>query len=365
MKVIIDSREQSLWTECNRINFYSGHSTCVSLAQGMLPLGDILFESDDGHPVLLIERKSMSDLLASIRDGRYKEQGCRLSCAREYPQHNVIYLIEGTMDSVSRDISSTERRKILSAMTSTQYFKGFSVVRTMSMAETAEYIIWTADKIERKFSEGILPFVYRWATVRDGEISGQNAPVLAEKYSTHESLDTGFSYSSVVKPIKKDNITPDNIGHLMLCTVPGVSPTIAVGIMAHPDVSGSVPALMTLLASDRASVLESISLSATSKRRVGPAVIQKLISLFIPGKEGTGTKCAKKNGPIKKGKVTRKEDQSKEDQSKKDQSEQIKRDDPIEPPATKQVKVSKLSKYKPNKKTPTGVSVVCMFGDEE
>ena len=285
MKVIIDAREHALWDECNRINYRSGHTTCVSLASGGLPLGDILFESDDGHPVLLIERKSMSDLLASIRDGRYKEQGCRLSCVREYPQHNVVYLIEGTMDSVSRTMSSDDRRLVLAAMASTHYFKGFSVVRTMSLAETAEYIVWTADKIDRKLSEGILPFVYRWASVKDGEISGEDAPSLVEKCSTHESADAGFSYSSVVKPIKKDNITPENIGHLSLCAVPGISSTIAVAIMAHPEVMGSVPALMGLLASDRASVLESISLSTTTKRRVGPAIVRKLVSLFIPGTE--------------------------------------------------------------------------------
>jgi ERCC4-type nuclease len=38
-------------------------------------------------------------------------------------------------------------------------------------------------------------------------------------------------YVSVVKKIKKDNITPNNIGEIMLCQIPGISSITAVAIM--------------------------------------------------------------------------------------------------------------------------------------
>lgn len=290
MKVILDVRESTLLAKCTQLTYHNGHTTGVSLESRQLPLGDVLFESDDGHPVLIIERKSMSDLLSSIRDGRYKEQSCRLSCTREYPQHNVVYLIEGTLDSVCRDLSAPERRKVLSVMASLQYFKGFSVVRTMSLGETAEYILWTADKIDRTFSEGVLPFVYRWPSApTDGTYSGENTTTLIEKCSgggAEATMLPGFSYSSVIKPVKKDNITAANIGHMTLCAVPGISSAIAVAIMAHPAVHGSVPALMTVLRENAGclALVRVTGRAGTVARKVGPAIVQKLVALFIaPG----------------------------------------------------------------------------------
>jgi hypothetical protein len=38
-------------------------------------------------------------------------------------------------------------------------------------------------------------------------------------------------YCNVVKKVKKDNITPENIGEIMLCQIPGISSTSAIAIM--------------------------------------------------------------------------------------------------------------------------------------
>jgi hypothetical protein len=38
-------------------------------------------------------------------------------------------------------------------------------------------------------------------------------------------------YCTVVKKVKKDNITPENIGEIMLCQIPGISSTSALVIM--------------------------------------------------------------------------------------------------------------------------------------
>ena len=62
------------------------------------------------------------------------------------------------------------------------------------------------------------------------------------KYLAKTAIKTGFynsgeiiakDYVSVIKTVKKDNITPANIGEIMLCQIPGISANSAKAIMAH------------------------------------------------------------------------------------------------------------------------------------
>ena len=57
-----------------------------------LLVGDIHIRKDD-KTVYILERKAGSDLDASIKDGRYKEQKSRLF-ETGIPRKNIIYIIE-------------------------------------------------------------------------------------------------------------------------------------------------------------------------------------------------------------------------------------------------------------------------------
>ena len=46
-----------------------------------------------------------------------------------------------------------------------------------------------------------------------------------------ESQQTASDYCGVVKKVKKENITPENIGEIMLCQIPGISSTSAIAVM--------------------------------------------------------------------------------------------------------------------------------------
>ena len=92
MKVIIDERETSLYEKCAQQNAFSD----IQLVKQVLPIGDILFKTDDDKTICILERKSLPDLLASIKDGRYEEQSFRLSNNGECSLHNVIYIIVKT-----------------------------------------------------------------------------------------------------------------------------------------------------------------------------------------------------------------------------------------------------------------------------
>ena len=42
---------------------------------------------------------------------------------------------------------------------------------------------------------------------------------------------TASNYSTVVKKVKKENVTPQNIGEIILCQIPGISSVSAIAIM--------------------------------------------------------------------------------------------------------------------------------------
>ena len=78
MKIIVDEREHALYDRLDaRLSILKNPSFAI-LEKRVLPLGDILIETDEGKKVMLIERKTYTDLLASIKDSRYEEQSYRL-----------------------------------------------------------------------------------------------------------------------------------------------------------------------------------------------------------------------------------------------------------------------------------------------
>ena len=55
--------------------------------------------------------------------------------------------------------------------------------------------------------------------------------VVEENIVVAEIQESEKDYVSVIKKIKKENITPDNIGEIMLCQIPGISSVTALAIM--------------------------------------------------------------------------------------------------------------------------------------
>jgi ERCC4-type nuclease len=176
--------------------------------------------------ILLIERKSFSDLLSSIKDGRYEEQSYRLLNSSGMPPHSIFYLLEGMFSQL---YNPNDKKIILSAMTTLQFFKGFSMIRTSSVNETAEFVLSMADKIDRELQKGKQPY-YLLEAYRQNNIIDNNENTI--DLSNNTTL-TSSQYCSVVKKVKKDNITPENIGEIILCQIPGISSTTAIAIMKN------------------------------------------------------------------------------------------------------------------------------------
>lgn len=222
----MDVREHDLIEKCRVM--IENDPNYATLETKSLPIGDILFKTDEGKDVLLVERKSLSDLIASIKDKRYEEQSHRLKHASGFAPHNVIYLIEGMFSSLRTPL---EKKLVLSALTSLYYFKGFAVLRTSGLQESAELLIHMADKIDRNFMKGVLP----WYLIPPGEPLA-NTFVPSDTTTPSETpieatATENPSYSGFVKKVKKENITPDNMGEILLCQIPGISSLYAQAIL--------------------------------------------------------------------------------------------------------------------------------------
>ena len=113
-----------------------------------LHIGDIIFENDSGSPILIFERKTLNDLAASIKDGRYNEQSFRLD-KEEIHNHNIIYIIEGDIERYNEKKTHISKKTLTSSMFSLLYYKGFSVIRTNTIFETADTIVFFADKYDK------------------------------------------------------------------------------------------------------------------------------------------------------------------------------------------------------------------------
>uniref|UniRef100_A0A6C0DMG1 ERCC4 domain-containing protein n=1 Tax=viral metagenome TaxID=1070528 RepID=A0A6C0DMG1_9ZZZZ len=249
MRIIIDERETALYEKCIELVSRQTKPTNVKIEKQVLPLGDILFKTNLDKDLLIIERKTYTDLLASIKDGRYEEQSYRLSNALDIHPHSVFYLLEGYLTQVYNPI---ERKICYSAMTSLQFFKGFSIQRTANVSESAQWILYMAEKIDREFTKGHFPYYFLQSYTNtpkhgaknvvnsiidyenNGQGTNQNENVLDNTIIMNDvpgKVLTTANYCSVVKKVKKDNITPDNIGEIILCQIPGISSVTAIAIM--------------------------------------------------------------------------------------------------------------------------------------
>jgi len=283
MQIIIDKREYSLYEKCQELLSKQMITTSnLTIIQKELAIGDMLIQTDDSNDILLIERKTFSDLLASIKDGRYEEQSHRLLNTSELPPHSIIYLIEGMFSQLS---NPKDKKIIYSAMTTLQYFKGFSVYRVSGTLEAAEWLLYTADKLYRELERGKVPYYKTPVFLNIFRKSQQGSqPIENVSESSGELIENAIiengpkNYCNFVKKVKKDNITPENIGEIILCQIPGISSVTAIAIMKR---FGSFPLLIDELKKDSL-CLDGITCETNGKtRKISKTCIENIRKFLI------------------------------------------------------------------------------------
>jgi ERCC4-type nuclease len=231
MLIKIDTREQDLFTKCQQIIESVPKFKDIKIISQTLPLGDIIV-NDGTNDCVIIERKTFTDLAASIKDGRYEEQSYRLN-GLQHHNHNIIYLIEGDINRFNTFKERIDKQTLYSAMFSINYFKGFSVMRSNNLEETSMIVCNMVYKLVGGLNSGKTAFYKTLDKFIDKSSDKSSDKDNNENKEVEQKETTEKDYCSVIKKVKKDNITPDNIGEIMLCQIPGISSASALAILSQ------------------------------------------------------------------------------------------------------------------------------------
>lgn len=188
IKIEIDNREN--WS----LNQSFLDKNNYNLIKKNLEVGDIQILKN-GEIQLIIERKTLDDLAASVMDGRYEEQKNRLYKLKN-EGFKIIYLLEGDFPTfynsfcrVSRDTLKTIYLKFIMR-------DKIQVIKTNSLDETIDMV--------------------------------QNLIICIDKckFDTKQKKDINLNQGD----FKKENVQPSNCFAYQLQTIPGLSLPIAMGI---------------------------------------------------------------------------------------------------------------------------------------
>lgn len=289
MIIKIDYRESDLHMLCVNLVTMNKYTTPIKIVSENIPIGDIIICEDNGKERVMIERKSLSDLASSICDGRYKEQSFRLNQCSIH-NHNIYYMIEGQLKSY-KSFSRIDKRALLSSFVSISHFKGFSVHKTNDMQESAEWILQFANKIgkeidEKSFYSNVVAVEKKEehdeeSTLGHPDTSSSKTEQNANEVAADPLYTIGVKgaepllYSLHMKRVKKNNITPENIGEIMLSQIPNVSVPTAISIMKQYK---TISSLITSLQNDE-HCLDTIK--NENERKINKTSISSIIKYLL------------------------------------------------------------------------------------
>ena len=238
-----------------------------------LNLGDWELYYDD-QLLFIWERKTFSDLLSSIKDGRYAEQSYRL--LHNYEPSKVVYLIEG----IFSQLQPIEKQTVVSCMTSISLMKKMHLWRTTHVQDTVEQLLMCCKKIQKEFSNPKNRFSTPKSTIPSNQNETENNAVIDNTNDTSTTIisstdQVSVPYSNfVIKKEKRENITRENIGVIFLKQIPGISNATAIGLMDY--VQGDFHKLLELVKTN----ITELSSIKIGKRRIGKNVIEQL-TIFL------------------------------------------------------------------------------------
>jgi len=208
VQIIVDSRETKLFSLLTErdLDIYKNN---ISIQKEQLELGDIHIIFNE--ITYIYERKTVNDLLSSIKDGRYKEQKNRL-LANSF---NNNYIIEG--DTITSNKNFKNQKTLTSVYLNSIYRDKINVFFTTNIDDTATFLLLLVSKIIEK----------------------------PENY-LNENNKISQDYIDVckIKSQKNKNIDKDTCYLLQLSQIPNISKEIAKKIKEiYPTMSSLIKAL--------------------------------------------------------------------------------------------------------------------------
>jgi len=199
----VDSREKELFELLSKQIEYPVNSMS-------LEIGDVMIINAE-KPLLVLERKSLSDLAASNRDGRYREQRARLLSMRGQGIA-ICYLLE-----VGNGWNSDLNRVWLGGVTETLLF-------TLVSRLQLHYGIPVLSSKDVPCSKTIILHLCKMLKEKP-DLFTPNSGILAD------ATLAASAYTEALSAQKSANRGLKRIGAGMLCAIPGIGGKLSEGIL--------------------------------------------------------------------------------------------------------------------------------------
>ncbi len=149
--LLVDNRENKCIEILNNLLVTESKTNNININTKCenLVYGDFQIQLN-GETLFLFERKSIDDLLASIKDGRYKNQKANVLASYHHTQY--YYIIEGKI-GYNHKPSKVEDKIIHSAIINTQLRDKISCFYTSNWKETVELIVSICLRIQKDPSD--------------------------------------------------------------------------------------------------------------------------------------------------------------------------------------------------------------------
>lgn len=232
MDLILDNREHSL--------IRALQATGQQLTVKALTVGDIWIQGSTLVGGLIVERKALADLQASLFDGRYREQKARLLSTCQELKMRPVYVLEGNIAFPPANLSTSAIRKLVNRL---QLRHGIAVIHTESVSDTADWIQTTLEQLKAD----------------------------PEAFQPPEGGVLQPAYWQSLSSTKKTNIDAPTFARQCLAICPGLSLKAANAIL---DAHG--PRLADIIGCDEKTLAE----TKVGARKVGPAVVKRLLALL-------------------------------------------------------------------------------------
>jgi ERCC4-type nuclease len=171
-----------------------------------LLLGDINIKFND-ELILIIERKSLKDLISSVKDGRYKEQKARIQSSGV----RAIYIIEELysipVDKLNLDIYGMKVKQLFGLIMNAMFRDNIQMLFTKNVEDTC---LKTQMVIKK----------YKYFVKEKPE----NIEILSQENEEEKKI---LEYVDTIKIKKKDNMNGKICYLHQLCAIPGLSSNIA------------------------------------------------------------------------------------------------------------------------------------------
>jgi len=239
MELVVDTREQSLYNTLQESDFgYPVRQECLTI-------GDVWIRNEEDI-LLLIERKTVADLCASLRDGRYHDQRRRWKqFQEEHPQACVSLWIEGDLISAP-GIDETLRGSLMNSLFRLQMLHRIIVHHVRDRRSFVTSLRLAVQKFEKDPHH-----------LLHEKTQSSSIPLDMQRYKKSHDVDAGMVWRAV------------------LTLIPGISRETAEKITAV------FPTQTEFFHADRETAMNQLAtLLIRPKRRLGQKAAEKIMSLL-------------------------------------------------------------------------------------